>query len=104
MKIRKGDNVIVTTGKDKGKKGKVARAIPRENKIVIEGINIKKIYKSGGRSEEKKGQIIEKSFPIHVSNIMFIDPKTEKPTRIGYELDKKTGKKVRIAKKSGVKI
>lgn len=101
MKIKKGDNVIVTTGKDKGKKGKVAVAFPREDKILIEGINVKKVHRRS-QGEGKKGQIIEKTFPIHVSNVMLLDPKGDKPTRVGYKVEK--GKKVRIAKKSGSTI
>lgn len=101
MKIKKGDNVIVTTGKDKGKKGKVTVAFPREDKILIEGINVKKVHRRA-QGEGKKGQIIEKTFPIHVSNVMLLDPKGDKRTRVGYKVEK--GKKVRIAKKSGSTI
>lgn len=101
MNIRKGDNVLVITGKDKGKESKVLRALPRENKVVVDGVNIKKKTE---RSKKKggKGQIIEKALPISASNVMLLDPKSKKRTRIGSEV--KNGKKVRIAKKSGVQI
>ncbi len=68
MKIKKNDNIIVITGKDKGKSGKVIKAIPREDKIVIEGINIKKRHQRANRSGQK-GQIVEQAHPIHVSNV-----------------------------------
>jgi large subunit ribosomal protein L24 len=99
MKIKKGDKVIVISGKYKGKTGPVLRAIPLDDKIVIEGINVVKRHKKN-RASGAKGEIIEISMPIHVSNVMLEDPKTSKPTRIGYKTDDK-GKKVRFAKKSG---
>jgi large subunit ribosomal protein L24 len=68
MKIKKDDNVIVITGKDKGKTGKIVRAFPRESKVLIEGINIKKVHQKS-RRQDAKGKTIEKSFPIHVSNV-----------------------------------
>lgn len=101
MKIKKGDKVVVIKGKDKGTVGAVAESFPRLSKVVIEGVNVKKVHKKG-QGEENKGQVIEKSFPIDASNVMLVDPKTNKPTRIGYKTEK--GKKVRIAKKSGVTI
>ena len=101
MKIKKGDNVIVIAGKDKGKKAKVVRALPAENKVVVEGVNIKKKHERG-RREGAKGQIIEFAAPINVSNVMIEDPKTKKPSRIGYKMV--GDKKVRIAKKSGAEI
>ncbi|PIR38581.1 MAG: 50S ribosomal protein L24 [Candidatus Zambryskibacteria bacterium CG10_big_fil_rev_8_21_14_0_10_42_12] len=101
MKIKKGDNVIVTTGKDKGKKGKIAEAFPREDKVLIEGVNIKKVHRRS-QGEGKPGQVIERSYPIHVSNVMILDPKGDKRTRVGYKMEK--GKKVRIARKSGLGI
>ena len=101
MKIHKGDNVIAVAGKDKGKKGKVVRVLPDAAKVVVEGLNVvKKHQKSTKR--EGKGGIIEKSMPIDVSNVMIADPKTGKPTRIGYKIEGDT--KVRVAKKSGVVI
>ena len=99
MKIKKGDKVIVTSGKYKGKTGPVLRAIPLDDKVVIEGVNVVKRHKKN-RATGAKGEIVEMSMPIHVSNVMLEDPKTKKPTRIGYKTDDK-GKKVRFAKKSG---
>ncbi|MDD2935308.1 MAG: 50S ribosomal protein L24 [Candidatus Pacebacteria bacterium] len=97
MKIKKDDKVIVIAGKDKGKTGKVLKAIPAEDKVVVEGVNFKKKHQKANKSG-KKGQIIDKIFPVHVSNVMLVDPKTNKPTRIG---KKQIGDKmVRVAKKS----
>jgi len=83
MKIKKGDNVIVTTGKDKGKSGKVVRAIPKEDRVLVEGVNIKKVHRRAKKSGSK-GEVIEKSFPIHVSNVKLADApkksKAKKPT------------------------
>lgn len=101
MKIHKDDNVIVVAGKDKGKKGKVIRAIPTDDKVVVEGLNMRKKHqKSGGQG--KKGQTIEFAAPMHVSNVMVEDPKSKKPTRVGKKLV--NGKYVRIAKASGAEL
>jgi len=101
MRIKKDDKVIVIAGKDKGKTGKVLRAFPAENKVVVEGVNIKKKHQRATQGGQK-GQIIDKTFPIDVSNVMLVDPKTGKPTRIGKKL---VGDKfVRVAKKSGTVI
>jgi len=101
MKIKKGDNVIVIAGKDKGKKGKVVHAFPVEERVVVEGANVKKKHQRAKRKDQK-GQIIDVSMPMHVSNVMVIDPKTGNRTRVGYKIEGK--KKVRIAKKSGAQI
>jgi len=98
MKIRKNDKVIVLAGKDKGKEGKVLLALHDEDKVVVEGINMAKKHQKS-RMQSQKGQVVEKAMPIHVSNVSLIDPKTKKPTRIGYEM--KDGKKVRVTKRSG---
>lgn len=68
MHVKKGDSVIVLAGKDKGKKGQILRALPKENAVLVEGVNIKKVHESS-RKKKGKGQIIEKAFPIHVSNV-----------------------------------
>jgi len=99
MKIRKNDNVIVIAGKDKGKTGKVLRAFPLDNLIVIEGINIKKKHQRATKSNSK-GQIIEKPLPIHVSNAMLLEGK--KRVRVGKKLI--GNKNVRISKKTGKEI
>lgn len=101
MKIKKDDNVIVLSGKDKGKTAKVLRAFPRLDKVLVEGVNKLKKHQKATRSGQK-GQIIEKEFPIHVSNVAFIDPKTKKATRIGKKDVK--GKMRRVALKSGTII
>jgi len=98
MKIKKGDNIIVIAGKDKGKTGKVARAYPAKNMVLIDGVNIKKRHQRATR-QNQHGQIVEKTFPINVSNVAIVDPQTNKQTRVGYNVAGE--KKVRIAKKSG---
>jgi large subunit ribosomal protein L24 len=101
MKLKKGDNVIIITGKDKGKKGKIVRVLPSENKVVVEGLNILKKHQRPRRSGEK-GQVIKIAMPIHASNVQIVDPKSEKGSRIGA---KKVGDtKVRIARKSNQEI
>lgn len=101
MRIKKDDNVIVISGKDRGKTGKVIRAFPRESKIIVAGVNVKKLHKRATRSGQK-GQIVEQATPINVSNVMMVDPKSNKPTRVGFSVSK--DKKTRISKKSGTTI
>ena len=98
MKIKKNDEVIVISGKDKGKTGKVVKSLPRDEKVIVAGVNLKKIHKRATKSNQK-GQIIEQSSPIHVSNVMMVDPKNNKRTRI--QIKKDSGKRERVAKKSG---
>ncbi len=101
MKIKKGDNVIVISGSNKGKTGVVIKAFRAESKVLIDGVNMKKKHQKARRKGEK-GQIIEMAVPLPASNVMVIDPKTKARTRISI---KQTGKKkVRVAKKSGVEI
>jgi len=99
MKIRKGDKVIVIAGKDKGKTGKVVKAMPNANKVVVDGINMAKKHKKPLHNGQK-GDIVEISMPIDVSNVALIDPKTKKATRVRLEKDSK-GKIKRVAVKSG---
>ena len=101
MKIKKDDPVIVITGKDKGKKGTVTKAIPSEGKVVISGVNKKKVHRRG-KSKSDKSQILEISYPVDVSNVAIVDPDTGKPSRIGKK-ETKNGF-VRISKKSGKEI
>ncbi len=101
MKIKANDNVIVVAGKDKGKKGKVLNAFPKEDKVIIEGMNLKKKHQRA-KSKGLKGETIQVAAPIHVSNVMLEDPKTKKPTRVGYKIV--NGKKIRVARKSGDEI
>lgn len=98
MKIKKGDKVIVIAGKDKGKTGTVHQALPRENKVILDGLNLAKKHIKPVRKGDK-GQVVEKPMPIHVSNVALVDPKSGKPTRVRMEDQK--GKKVRVATKSG---
>ncbi|NTV44625.1 MAG: 50S ribosomal protein L24 [Candidatus Yonathbacteria bacterium] len=98
MKIKKGDTVIVLTGKDKGREGKVAEIFSLTDRIVIDGVNMRKRHQKATRSNTP-GQIVSYAAPMHVSNVALKDPKTGKPSRIGYKIE--GGKKLRIAKKSG---
>ncbi|MEC6749138.1 50S ribosomal protein L24 [Marinilactibacillus sp. GCM10026970] len=98
MFVKSGDKVKILAGKDKGKQGTIKTALPKQNKVIVEGINImKKHTRPTGMGQE--GGIVEIEAPIHVSNVQLIDPKTDEPTRVGYKFE--DGKKVRYAKKSG---
>jgi len=101
MKLKKGDYVIIIAGKEKGKKGKIVRVLPYLNKIVVEGLNLVKRHQRPKKSNEK-GQMLKMAMPIHASNVMILDPKTEKRTRIGKK--KIDNKMVRISKKSNQEI
>lgn len=101
MKIKKGDKVIVIAGKERGKTGVVSEARPNTEQVVIDGLNIAKKHRRATRAGGK-GQIIDVAMPIHVSNVMIVDPKGGKGTRIG--IKREDGKSVRIAKKSGATL
>jgi len=101
MKIKKGDTVLIISGKDRGKKGKILKAFPKKRKVLIEGVNIKKKHQKPKKTGEK-GQIIEKPAPIDVSNIKLICSKCNKAVRIGYKIAGK--KKYRICKKCNKQI
>ena len=103
MKIKVGDNVRVITWSNKGKEGKVLKVFKKENRVLIDGVNVVKKHVKPNR-ENETGGILEVEAPINASNVMIVDPKTKKRTRIGHTTDTKTGKKVRIAKKSNEKI
>ncbi len=97
MNFKTGDKVVVIAGKDKGKVGTITKVLARENRVIVEGINIvKKHIKPNG---QEAGSIVDIEAPIHASNVMIQDPKTKKPTRIGHTT-LKDGKKVRVCKKS----
>ncbi len=97
-KYRKGDTVIVTTGRDKGKKGEILRVLPQDHRVYVQGVNMVKRHTRP--TQAQTGGIIEKEAPIHMSNLAHIDPKTDEPTRVGFKFMKdKT--KVRFAKRSG---
>ncbi|WP_316977246.1 50S ribosomal protein L24 [Shumkonia mesophila] len=98
VKIKKGDQVVVLTGKDKGKKGEVLKVLPKENRAVVQGVNTIKRHTKPTQSQA--GGIVEREASIHISNLAFVDPKTGEPTRIGYKfLD--DNRKVRVARRSG---
>lgn len=98
MRVKKGDKVQVISGKDKGKQGTILQAYPRNERVIVEGINIVKKHSKPSQMNPQGG-IVEMEAPIHVSNVMLIDPKSNEPTRIGYRIE--NGEKIRIAKKSG---
>jgi large subunit ribosomal protein L24 len=101
LKVRKGDKVVVVAGKDKGKKGEVIEALPKESRVRVRGVNL--VKKHQRPTPTQQGGIVEKEALIHVSNVMHEDPKTGEPTRIGYRFigEGDDRKKVRFAKKSG---
>lgn len=101
MKLKKGDNVMIITGKDKGKKGSILQVLPSLNRVVVEGANISKLHEKS-RTKGKAGQIIERAMPINASNVMIVDPKTNVRTRVG--IKKIDGKNVRVTKKSGSEL
>jgi len=104
MKIRKNDTVMVVAGNDKGKTGKILKVFPQLNRVIVEGINMRKRHTKANQ-KNPQGGITEKEAPIHASNVMILDPKSNEPTRIGSQiiLDEKTGKKkiARVSKLSG---
>ncbi len=97
MKIRKDDTVIVLAGKDKGKTGKVLKAMPKEGRVIVEGINIQTKHQK--QTQKEAAEIKHQEGPIDVSNVAIYDPKAKAATRVGYKVE--NGKKVRVAKKSG---
>jgi large subunit ribosomal protein L24 len=100
MNLKVGDNVIVTAGKDNGKRGKIVKIDRENNRVLVDGVNIVKRHQKG--REAGKGQIIEVPSTIHISNVAFVDPKDKKATRLGAKVVK--DKKVRIAVKSGQEV
>lgn len=101
LKIKKGDQVVVLSGRDKGAKGEVLKTIPSESRVVVQGVNV--VTKHNKPSQLSAGGIEKKEMPIHISNVAVADPKSGKPTRVGYKT-LKDGKKVRVARKSGETI
>jgi len=96
--IRKNDNVVVTTGKDRGKRGRVVRMVPEKNRLVVEGVNIIKRHTRPNPQKNVKGGVVEREAPLHASNVQIVCPECGKPTRIGKKiLD--DGRKVRICRK-----
>ena len=106
-RIKADDEVIVIGGKDRGKRGKVLRVDPKAQRVYIEGLNMVKRHQrpqqvAGAQRAEQVGGVIEKEGPIHLSNVMLLDPKDGKPTRVGVEIE--NGKRLRVAKRSGTRI
>ena len=98
LKIRKGDKVVVITGKDKGKTGEVLRVLPQDSRVIVQGVNMVKRHTRPAMGQP--GGIVEKEGTIHISNVAHIDPKSSKPTRVGYK-ELEGGRKVRVARRSG---
>lgn len=98
LKVKKGDKVIVLAGRDKGVQGEILKVMPRDNRVIVQGVN--KVKRHTKPSMSNQGGIIEQEASIHVSNVAHVDPKTSEPTRIGYKV-LEDGRKVRFAKRSG---
>jgi large subunit ribosomal protein L24 len=101
LKIKKGDKVVVTTGRDKGKKGEVLRVLREESRLVVQGVHMVKRHTRP--SAGNPGGIVEKEGTIHISNVAHVDPKSGKPTRVGFKF-LEDGRKVRVARRSGETI
>lgn len=107
LRIKTDDEVIVISGKDRGKKGKVLRVDAKQHKVFVEGLNIVKRHQRpqqvpGANRPEQVGGVIEKEGPIHISNVMLLDPKDGKPSRVGVEVH--DGKRFRVARRSGTRL
>jgi large subunit ribosomal protein L24 len=104
MKVRKNDNIIVISGNSRGKTGKVLKVFPETSRIIVEGVNIMKRH-TRPNQKNPQGGIVQREAPIHISNVMLLDPKTNEPTRVGTKevRDELTGKKkrMRVSKSSG---
>ena len=100
IKIRKNDTVIVSTGNSKGVKGKVIKVFPKENRAMVEGANLVSKH-TKPNAANPQGGIVKQEAKIHISNLVLIDPKSGEPTKVGRKRDEKTGKLVRVAKKTG---
>jgi large subunit ribosomal protein L24 len=98
LKIKKGDNVVVITGRDKGKSGTVLRVIPKDSRVLVQGVNMVKRHTRPAAGQT--GGIVEKELSIHLSNVALVDPSTSKPTRVGFKVGD-GGRKLRIARRSG---
>lgn len=104
LKLKKDDTVLVVAGNDRGKKGKVLKVFPKVNRVIVEGINLRKRHTKPSQANQQGG-ILEKELPVHISNVMILDPKTNEPSRIGSQEilgeNNKKNKFVRVSKKSG---
>ena len=102
MRLKTGDKVVVITGSNKGKEGTIKKVLKSENKVIVEGVNI--VHKHQKATATAAAGIVDVEAPINASNVMLIDPKTKKPTRVGVTIDEKSKKKIRISKKSNEKF
>ena len=102
MKLKKGDKVVVIAGKSRGESGAIVRVLPKENLVILDGINLSKRHR-GPSARNRKGQIIERAMPLHASNVQLVDPKSGKPTRVKI-VRGKDGARERVAVKSGQSI
>jgi large subunit ribosomal protein L24 len=102
LKIRRDDQVVVTSGKDRGKTGRVLRVEPAKSRVYVEGLNIIKRHSKPRPGTTEPGGIVEKEGPIHISNVMLLDPQDNKPTRVG--VTHENGKRFRVSKKTGNKV
>ena len=103
LKIRREDEVIVISGKDKGKTGKVLRVDPKKNRVYVEGLNIVKRHQRPSQlNPNAQAGVIEKEGPIHISNVMLVDPKDKKPTRLG--ITREDGQRMRVTRRSNTKV
>ncbi|HVL70061.1 MAG TPA: 50S ribosomal protein L24 [Vicinamibacterales bacterium] len=96
--IRKNDNVVVTTGKDRGKRGRVMRVVPEKNRVVVEGVNVIKRHTKANPQRNVKGGVVEREAPLHASNVQLVCPECGRPTRIGRKI-LGDGRKVRVCRK-----
>ena len=96
--IRKNDNVVVTTGKDRGKRGRVVRVVPEKNRLIVEGVNVIKRHTKANPQRNIKGGLVEREAPLHASNVQLVCPECGKPTRLGRKL-LADGRKVRVCRK-----
>ena len=103
LKVRKNDTVVVISGKDRGKRGRVIEVLPKEARVRIEGVNKVKRHTKPNPQRNVKGGIVEREDPVHVSNVALIDPKSDKPTRVGTKV-LANGSRVRIAVRSGMAL
>ena len=102
LKIRRDDQVVVISGKDRGKTGRVLRVEPKSERVFVEGLNIVKRHTRPRPGTTEPGGVVEKEGPIHVSNVMLLDPQDNKPTRVG--ITREDGKRFRVAKKTGKRL
>ena len=98
VRLKKGDEVVIVAGKDKGTTGKIARVVRKTDRVFVEGVNVAKRHTKPSLNNQDGG-IVDKPMSLHISNVMLVDPKSKKPTRVGYKVE--GGKKVRFAKDSG---